>query len=413
MRRWGSLALGGPLDCPPLPSSTRREKERPLGRVRIHVARRPQSGGHRSHHPRRGDAVVPARREDRRGGPQRNRQEFAAAHPRGRRPRFSRRSAPGAGHRDRIPFPGAAARSQQGRARQRRGRALRDPRSAAPLRGAVRALRRNHERRRDERAARRAGQAAGPHRRRPRLGTGAQTRDRDGRAALPAGRREGRHAFGRRAAPCRPVSPALAGARPAVARRADQPSRRRVGGVARAPSPGIPGHGDRRDPRPLLPRQRRRVDPRTGSWRLLPVQGQLHLLARAEAVADGCRGEEVLGEEAHDRTRARVGADVAARAPGQGQGPSARLRRTPRRRGSAAARDRRDHDPARSAARRGGDRGRQDLEGLRRSPADRRAVVPLAARRHRRRDRSESTRVATRSTPTTTSGRRSAAATTS
>ena len=54
----------------------------------------------------------------------------------------------------------------------------------------------------------------------------------------------------------------LSAARPAAARRADQPPRRRVGGLARAPPRGVPGHRRRRDPRPLLPRQRRRLDPR-------------------------------------------------------------------------------------------------------------------------------------------------------
>ena len=45
--------------------------------------------------------------------------------------------------------------------------------------------------------------------------------------------------------------------RPAAARRADQPPRRRVGRVARALPPGVRGHRRRDHPRPLLPRQRR------------------------------------------------------------------------------------------------------------------------------------------------------------
>ena len=55
--------------------------------------------------------------------------------------------------------------------------------------------------------------------------------------------------------------------------------------------------------------------------------------------------------------------------------------------GAARARDGRDRDPARAAARRHGGRGGAPLEGLRRAAADRRSLVPAAARRHRRRDR--------------------------
>ena len=59
-------------------------------------------------------------------------------------------------------------------------------------------------------------------------------------------------------------------------------------------------------------------------------------------------------------------------------------------RGGRAPRDKlADLDPARSAPRRPGRRGREAPQGLRRPAADRRPVVLAAARRHRRRDRAE------------------------
>ncbi len=48
---------------------------------------------------------------------------------------------------------------------------------------------------------------------------------------------------------------------------------------------GVPGHGRRRHPRPLLPRQRRRLDPRARPRPGHPLEGQLLLLAGAEAGA--------------------------------------------------------------------------------------------------------------------------------
>ena len=63
----------------------------------------------------------------------------------------------------------------------------------------------------------------------------------------------------RRVALCKTL---LAEARPAAARRADQPPRRRVGRLAGAAPAGVPRHRRRRHARPLLPRQRGRA----GSW---------------------------------------------------------------------------------------------------------------------------------------------------
>ena len=78
---------------------------------------------------------------------------------------------------------------------------------------------------------------------------------------------------------------------PAAARRAHQPSRRRIGGLARALPAGLHGHGGRGHPRPLLPRQRRRLDPGARPRPGHPLEGQLLLLARAEAEAAGAGGD--------------------------------------------------------------------------------------------------------------------------
>jgi energy-dependent translational throttle protein EttA len=89
-----------------------------------------------------------------------------------------------------------------------------------------------------------------------------------------ARRRRRRHqALGRRAPPRGAVPPAAAEARPAAARRADQPSRRRVRRLARALPARIHRHRRGGDPRPLLPRQRRRLDPRARSRKGIPWEG--------------------------------------------------------------------------------------------------------------------------------------------
>ena len=116
---------------------------------------------------------------------------------------------------------------EQGRRRQRHGRAGRDQVVARPLRGSQRPLRRGPLARGDGCADRRAGRIAGKDRPGRRLGTRPHRRDRDGRAALPAGRHAGREPVGRRAPPRRAVPAAAAAPGPAAARRADQPSRRR------------------------------------------------------------------------------------------------------------------------------------------------------------------------------------------
>ncbi len=88
---------------------------------------------------------------------------------------------------------------------------------------------------------------------------------------LPPGDADVDHPVRRGAAPGRPLPAAAVPARPAPARRADQPPGRRERAVAGAAPGRLPGHGPGRHPRPLLPRQRRRLDPGAGPGPRLPV----------------------------------------------------------------------------------------------------------------------------------------------
>ena len=84
-------------------------------------------------------------------------------------------------------------------------------------------------------------------------------------------------------------------------------------------------HRRRDHPRPLLPRQRRQVDPRARPRPRHPVRGQL-LVSWLEQKQERLAREE-KSNEARQRTlaaRARVGAHVAQGPPGQGQGPPRR-----------------------------------------------------------------------------------------
>ena len=95
---------------------------------------------------------------------------------------------------------------------------------------------------------------------------------------------------------------------------------------------GVRGHRRRHHPRPLLPRQRREVDPGAR-----PRPGHPVLAATTPAgwsrSWSGWRSEYEGGRRppAHPRPRARVGAHVAEGPPGEGQGPPRRLRAAARR----------------------------------------------------------------------------------
>ena len=168
-------------------------------------------------------------------------------------------------------------------------------------------------------------------------------------------------ALRRRAPAGRAVPAAAVEARPAAARRAHEPPRRRVGRVARAAPARVPRHRRRGHPRPLLPRQRRRLDPRARPRVRHPVGGQLLELARAEG-----RAARAGGEGRRDRGGARSPASSsgsgwrrrlarrrARRASTRSSSSSRRPKSAERREDQAA-----DLDPARSASRRPRGRGR-------------------------------------------------------
>ena len=219
------------------------------------------------------------------------------------------------------------------------------------------------------------------------LGARPQARHGDGRAPGAARRRGRDHALGRRAAPGGAVPAAALRARHAAARRADQPPRRRERGLARALPGAVQGHGRGNHARPVLPGQRRQVDPRARPGRGHSVGGQLLQLAGAEAEAHGRGGEAGLGTAAHAAARARVGAHVTPRAAGQEQGAYRALRGDAGRGGAAERGQRRDPDPGAGAAGRGSRDREGPVEGLRRPAALREPHLLPAPRRHRRRHR--------------------------
>ena len=300
------------------------------------------------------------------------------------------RGAAAARHQDRHAVAGAAARSAEGRARQRRRGRRRNPVADRPLQRRQRQVRRSRPRRgADEQAARRAGEAAGRDRRQGRLGAGAQARSRGGRAAPAAVGRRRYENLRRRAPPRRAVPPAAVAAGHAAARRAHQPSRRRIGRVAGALPGELSRHRDRGHARSLLPRQRRRLDPRARPRPRHSVGRQLLLVAGAEGAAARDRGE-AAGRPAQDAgARAGVGALESEGAPGEEQGAHAALRGAGVAGIPEAQRDQRDLHSAGPAPRRAGDRGARPEEGLRRPPAVRQPQLQAAGRRHRRRHRPE------------------------
>ena len=112
--------------------------------------------------------------------------------------------------------------------------------------------------------------------------------------------------------------------------------------------------------RPVLPRQRREVDPRARSRAGHPVLGQLQQLAGAEARAAHGRGQGRRRPPAHARPRARLGAPLTEGPPIEGQGPPFRVRAAAQRsqRREAHRARARDRHPAGAAPRRPGHRGR-------------------------------------------------------
>jgi len=130
---------------------------------------------------------------------------------------------------------------------------------------------------------------------------------------------------------------------------ADDP--RRIRCLARALPRAIPGHRRRHHPRPLLPGQRRRLDPRTGSRPRHPVGRQLLLVARTErgAAAEG-RKAGSRAPEIH-QVRARMGALEPVGASRQEQGAPEPVRGTDIAGVPATPGNQRDLYPARPAPR--------------------------------------------------------------
>ncbi len=135
----------------------------------------------------------------------------------------------------------------------------------------------------------------------------------------------GRQALGRREAPRGAVPAAAAPARPAAARRADQPSRRRDHCVAGKAPARISGRGDDHHPRPLLPRQRHRLDSRARPGQGHSLRGQLLGLSRAEGQAHAAGRPRGGVPAAGAGPRARVDRGLAEGPAGQVQGARARL----------------------------------------------------------------------------------------
>ena len=179
----------------------------------------------------------------------------------------------------------------------------------------------------DGQAHRASGRAVRADRPGERLGAGQRAGARDGRPAVSRSRTSRVKVLSggerRRVALCR-----LLLQQPDVlaAGRADQPPRRRVDRLAGTAPAAVQGYGHRRDPRPLLPRQRGGLDSRTGPRRGDSVEGQLLRLARPEDDAHGHGGEAGVEAPQDPRTRAGVGAHVAVGASRQVESPSVGLR---------------------------------------------------------------------------------------
>ena len=263
-----------------------REQRIHLHDVQGRQVLRPGAPGAGEHLP-----VVPPGREDRRARPERGGQDRPLLRiMAGKEEPSSGMAELAPGRKRRAARAGALARPRARRARQRRRR--RAARSATCSIASTRS-------RRHSPSPTRTSTCCSPSRRRCRTRSTARTRGSSTIAIdhamdalrVPDGRSRRRVALRRRAPARRALPLAALRAGSAAARRADEPPRRRVRRVARALPRGLQGHRRRRHARPLLPRQRRRMDSRARPRPRHSVPGQLLVVARAEAGAPRRRGE--------------------------------------------------------------------------------------------------------------------------
>ena len=121
--------------------------------------------------------------------------------------------------------------------------------------------------------------------------------------------------------------------------------------LAGRPSARLSGRHPHRHPRPLLPRQRHRLDSRARSRPRHPLRGQLHRLARAEAKAAGAGRPRGRGAPAARSSAKRMDRVLAQGAAGQIEGALRALRGTAQDRQRQADPDRADHHSGGRAAR--------------------------------------------------------------
>ena len=318
-------------------------------------------------------------RQDRRAGPERLRQVEPAAHHGGRGQGVRRRSGADAEHAHRLPAAGAAARPRQDRARDGRGGPGRDPRRED--RGSTRSTPRTPSPTPTSTSSPPSRRSTRRSSRRPARTPTLQMEIAADALRLPPWDAKIAQALGRREAPRRAVPPAAVEARHAAAGRADQPPRRRERRLAGAVPAALPGHRDRGDARPLLPRQRRRVDPRARPRLRHSVEGQLQLVAGAEGSA-AARPRRSRRPRASRRCR-RSWSGCAQNPKGRQAKSKARIARFEELvvlRAPEAQRDAGDLHSGRRAPRRRGHRVQGREQGLRRPPADRQPVVPASRR---------------------------------
>ena len=262
--------------------------------------------------------VLLPRRQDRHARPERLGQVDAAADHGRPRQGIHRRGLGGRGRDRRLPAAGAAARPDQERARQRHGGRRRQEGDPRPLQRADDELLR--------RDGRRGRQAPGHHRQPEPLGPRQPGRDGDGRAALPAGRcrrrpasRAARSAAWRSASCCcRSPTCCCSTSRPTTS------TPRPIAWLEKHLRE-YPGRGADHHPRPLLPRQRHRLDPRARPRPRHSLRGQLLGLSRRPRPS-ACSRKAARRPPARRRSRASgVDRGQPEGPPGEVQGPHPRL----------------------------------------------------------------------------------------